>query len=263
VIAGRADGSFSPQAGVSREQMALFLARSLDWLTEDKGASLARIDVSNPVEGPSLVSAAAGPTAPPSAEGTATVAFTFDEEVAATIRPGDLALISFEASTTPASAASRDATNGAVVQATFPASALRLATTATVARGAVRDAGGNPSPEGAAPLQGIALLPGTTTGPDLFSLGRLGASTVDFNFDEAAFVVDPRGYHLVLSDGTTLDSTGAVGDGTTSHNVTFRTLTTAQSSQIVRGYVEPRRSATPSRPPKASEATPTRSRPSP
>lgn len=233
VIAGTAEGSYSPEAPVTRGQMALLLARSLDWLTEARGAALARIDVVDPTGSPELVGATT--TAPGS---SASVAFTFDEVISsARILRASFSIVSFDGQSTSAASVTRDATNGAVVHATFPGSLERLATTATVARHAVQDPAGNRSPEGAVPLAEVGLLPGTTSAPDLFSVSRLGASTVDFNFDEPAFTVDPTGYHLLLADGTTLDSTAATGDGTTGHNVTFPTLTAIDSGRVIRGYV--------------------------
>ena len=234
VVAGTAAGTFSPGAPVTRGQMALFLARGLAWLTEAKGAALARINVADPTASPELVAATATTSG-----STATVAFTFDEEVAPyAIVVAGFSIVAFDGRPTTASSVTRDATNKAVVRATFPASVERLATTATVARNAVQDPTGSLSPEGAAPLHEVKLLPGTTSAPDVFSVSPLGAATVDFNFDEPAFVVTPTGYHLVLADGTTLDSTAITGDGTVSHSVTFPTLTTAQSAQVVRGYVD-------------------------
>ena len=234
VVVGVEGGGYAPEAPVTRAQMALFLTRGLDWLTQDRGAGLARIGVTDATGSPELVAATSTSTGP-----IATVAFTFDEEVSATtIFPTGFSVLTFDGQPVLATSATRDATNGNVVLATFPSADERLATTASIRRDVVQDLDGNLAPEGAVPLRELALLAGTTTAPDLFSVSRLGATTVDLNFDERAFIVAPTGYHLLLADGTTLDSTGATGNGTPSHNVTFPSLTAEQSATVVRAYVD-------------------------
>lgn len=234
VVAGTTSGGFEPLAPVTRGQLALFLARSLDWLTESRSTPLARIGVADATASPELVSAAATTSG-----GTTTVAFAFDEEVAATsIVAEGFRLIGFDAEATSATSAVRDVDAPNLVRATFPAASARLATTATVARNAVQDPLGNLGPDGAAPLQAVDLLAGTTSAPDLVSVSRLGQSAVDFGFDEPASVVDPTGYHLILADGVVKDSTGlAGGDGTTKHTVAFP-LSAEEATQVVRGYVD-------------------------
>jgi hypothetical protein len=234
IVTGVEDGTYDPAAPVTRAQMALFITRSLDWLTEDRGAGLARIGVTDATGSPELVTATST-----SSGGVATVAFAFDEEVSATtIVPDGFSVLTFDGQPVVATSATRDPTSADVVLATFPSADERLATTASTRRDVVQDLDGNPAPEGAVPLRALSLLAGTTTAPDLFGVSRLGATTVDLSFDERAFVVAPTGYHLVLADGTTLDSTGATGNGTPSHNVTFPTLTAEQSATVVRAYVD-------------------------
>lgn len=235
VVAGVASGGYAPRVSVSRGQMASFLARSLDWLTEVRAAPLARIGVLDVTAGPELVRVVATATS-----GSATtVTYTFDEPVdPATVSTPGFAVVGFDARIIRARAALVDPIDPATVRATFDAADARLATTATVAGGAVRDRSAVANPEGAARLQDIDLLTGTTTAPDLVSVSRLGAAVVDFNFDEPAFALRPAGYHLVLSTGVVVDATELVtGDGTTKHTMAFP-LSSVEATRVVRGFVE-------------------------
>lgn len=234
VVAGTSGATYAPNAPVTRGQMALLLARALDWLTETRATPLARIDVRDATGSPELVSAV-----PATSGSTTTVTFTFDEPVASTtILTDGFSVIGFDGTPTTATSATRDDDAPEVVRATFPTGSARLATTATVARNTVQDASGNLGPEAAVPLQDVDLLAGTTSAPDLVSVSRLGASAVDFSFDEAAFVLEPAGYHLVLADGTVKGSTDVIaGDGTIKHTVSFD-LSDAEAAQVVRGHVE-------------------------
>lgn len=252
VVAGVASGGYAPRVAVNRGQMASFLARSLDWLTEVRAAPLARIGVLDVTAGPELVRVVATATS-----GSATtVAYTFDEPVdPTTLTPPGFAVVGFDARISRARAALVDPDDPATVRATFAAADARLATTATVAGGAVRDRSGVTNPEGAGPLQDIDLLTGTTAAPDLVSISRLGAAVVDFNFDEPAFSLRPGGYHLVLSTGAVVDATELVtGDGTTKHTMAFP-ISSVEATRVVRGFVETA-SVGDAEPPEAGAANP-------
>lgn len=163
-----------------------------------------------------------------------------------------------------------------------------LLTVATVDASAVTDASGLPNPEGDAPLGAgtagpTALTAGTTEAPDLVSISAPRAGTafdldgsggepgadeqattaVDFVFDERAFVNNPDGFTIVLTDGTVLQGTGPAvgstqtggtrpgGNGTTTITVLFQNPdgtdedttpggtgdATLTSAQIARGVV--------------------------
>src|SRR5207253_3449118 len=96
---------------------------------------------------------------------------------------------------------------------------------------------------------------GVTDAPDLTSVGNFRAgpdvdtTAVDFSFDEAAYVdgTDGGGYHLVLTNGNTVDCTGPNedvsattepsggtqpgGEGTTVHTVTCDETTSGSEPQ--------------------------------
>jgi hypothetical protein len=124
------------------------------------------------------------------------------------------------------------------VFAVFPREAVRLATTATVAAGAVVARDGGPGSESVAGLRRLPLAPGTTAAPDLIGVGRLGAFSVDFSFDEAALAEKPTGYHLVLADGSLRGSASVQGSGDATHVVSFPSLSAADADRVVRAYVE-------------------------
>jgi hypothetical protein len=104
------------------------------------------------------------------------------------------------------------------VNETGTTNSVTTVTVATVDFNAVTDNQGQTNPEGDAPLGttggGSTNQPaGITDAPDLQSISapRAGASAgttaVDFTFDEAAFVVTPGNFQLVLVDGTIVNGT--------------------------------------------------------
>ena len=238
VVQGTSTGKYSPGNFVTRGQMALFLARSLAFMTDDLSQPLRRIDPS------SAAGVIADATAAPELVGAARVAsgqvvrFTFDEEVnAGALVPGSFRAYTFTAAQTVADSVVRDSADSKSVLATFPtALRLDLVTTVAAARGAVQDAGGLLSIEGSAPLSAVDLPSGTTEAPDLTGASAVGSNNTNFNFqfDEPAYRLTNNGYRLVLSDGTTVTSTGSTGDGTTTHTATFPQF---DPSKVVRAYI--------------------------
>ena len=233
IVQGVAEGQFAPESAVTRSQMALFLARTIDALAEDHGQLLVRIGVSNPTAVVDLLTVALRETTSTSM----TVAFTFDERLVGATTEA-FHLVGFEGDLVHALDVQFDAGDRRTVLARFDRATARLTTTATVEAAAVSGTSGHTSVEASAPLRTVDLVSGTTAGPDLFSISRLGAIAVDFNFDEPAYVRDGTQFHLVLDDGTVLTSDSNGNDGSQSIVVFFPGLTTTQADRVVRGYVD-------------------------
>lgn len=143
------------------------------------------------------------------------------------------------------------------------ASELSNITLATVDFGAVVDNQGQQNPEGDAPLAGAGTTnpgsqAGTTAAPDLLNVQNfrgdpdttVGDTLVDFTFDEAAFTVDPNGFHIILLEGapaSDLTCTAVAGSaggfsqttGTQTITVSCPTTVTLTAESMARGYVEP------------------------
>lgn len=234
VVVGRGTSRFAPAEAVTRGQMALFLSRGLDHLTEDADVALRRIGLDDALTSPELLAASLGPTS----GATTTVHFDFDVELSGDPVAGSFHLYSTSAEQHRATSASIDSGDGRRVLAQFERSAAAQATAAGVEAGAVTGPQGQPSPEGGAALRARSLVSGSTNAPDLASVTRLGAQAVDFTFDEPAEIVDPSGYVLVLDDGTLQRSTAATGSGDTTHTVSFPSLTGEDAIRARRGYVE-------------------------
>jgi hypothetical protein len=172
-----------------------------------------------------------------------TVSYTFDEAVTGSsiaTTGGLFHLYRFSTPNTPVSGGANSATVSSSDPRTVNVLFTGLTTTdnnattgtsdlsvATVDLGAVTDNQGQHNPEGAASVGSGATTntaAGSTTAPDLVSVGRFGGTTtlnqaaVDFTFDQAAFVQTTTGFHLVLTDGTDLTCTGQ--PGTASDNTT-------------------------------------------
>jgi hypothetical protein len=236
VVQGVGERRYEPLRIVNRGQMALFLARSLDYLVEEGGKVLSRIGVTTVLDGPELVSAAVVGTPGE----TATVRFVFDAPVA----PGSVVASSFRLAAFTGVAGGEGGAQSATpvggdpnaFDAVFSRSLYDTATTAYVVRGAVQDAGGRLVPEGSAPLQTVELPAGATAAPDLREV-TIGADSATFSFDQPAHDVDEERFHLVLHDGTVLDGSGdATGEGTTEITVAF-TGTQDAANPVRRAYV--------------------------
>ncbi|MBW3658820.1 MAG: S-layer homology domain-containing protein [Actinobacteria bacterium] len=229
IAAGTSARTYSPEEQVRRDQMAVFIARLLDLLVEEGYVEVPRGDGNNQtaLDVPELLRVERA--------NATTVRFVFDEALSDTVATQHFALYGFDATRFEASSTSRVGSD--TVLATFTEDAVANATLAAVAEGAVQDADANLSPEGDAALQDVELSEGSTVAPDLLAV-EAAENTATFTFDEAAFNVEPTGYHLILSDGTKKDSTAVSGgDGTTEHNVTFA-LTAEEASRVAYGYVD-------------------------
>ena len=237
VVQGKTADQYDPAGTVTRGQMALFLARALDYLTEIRAVPLRRVGVADATGAPELVAATR-------VGSTSVVRFSFDEEVnSAAMVTGGFKVTTFAAAATAATSVRRAADDPRVVEATFPASAgLDTATTASVARAAVQDPTGVLGPEGAAGLAAVELPAATTAAPDLRAVAQVGGNPQlwRFDFDEPAFVVDGAGFHVVLSDGTVEDGSQATAPagGSTTVGVTFTGVTAEEAPRVVRAYVE-------------------------
>ncbi|MBW3620287.1 MAG: S-layer homology domain-containing protein [Actinobacteria bacterium] len=226
IAAGKTTTTFAPGESVSRDQMALFLARELDLLVEEGFVTVPRgtADNETALDVPELLRVERA--------NDTTVRFVFDESLNNTVNDAAFALYSFDATRTPASSTSRF--EGDTVVATFPEGAVEDAVIGAVAAGAVQDGDANTSPEGHAALQNVVLAAGTTAAPDLQAV-TVSGNDATFTFDEPAFNLEPAGYHLVLADGT--DEVGAFqgGDGTATHTVTFDL---PEGASVAYGYVD-------------------------
>ena len=248
VVQGTGPKTFSPSAGVNRAQMALFLARNLDYLTEEADIPLRRFGVVNPTAGPDLVSVSvATPSAQAAQAGdNRTVKFTFDDVVNASanvLPPENYRLYSFAADQIlPAegSTVQRDPSDTSSVLVQFPASGVDQATTAAVNRGAAQDASRPPQPRGQPPAPGgwragCAPRSRPTSSPSRGPARRSASSSTRWPSSSTT----PQ-YHLVLDDGTVKDST-AVGnatgtEGASAHTPTFE-LAAGEADRVVRGHV--------------------------
>jgi hypothetical protein len=132
---------------------------------------------------------------------------------------------------------------------------------ATVDTGAVTDVDGDTNPEGDIALNAdTTFAAGTTQAPDLVSVGNFRpepvqtgqtastATLADFTFDEAAFIVSPAGFELILDDNTEVNCTPSddntttgtdSGDGTTTITVECANTEFAggDATDVVRGVV--------------------------
>lgn len=233
VVVGVAPGQYRPGAVVTRGQMALFIARGLDSLTE-QDVPLRRIGVTDALAGPELVRASLAGTSGP----TTSVRFEFDIPVSEGLSATDFRLYTFTGEQVRSSGVFVDPADARAVIAGFDRAAAAPATTAAVAVGGGAS-GEAQSPEAGTGLRAISLVSGASDAPDLTSITRLGARVVDFSFDEAATVLVPTGYVLVLDDGTERRSSRVEGSGERTHVVSFDGLTAEEASRVVRGYVEP------------------------
>ena len=231
IVQGTAPRQYDPRLGVTRGQMAFFLARTLDFLTEVRAVPLRRINEPDATSAPELLSAVRA--------GGQTIRFTFDEALnEGALVPSRFRAHSFDAATSLAETADLDPDEPAAVLARFSDSTrLDLVTAVSAGRGAAQDVGGALSIEASAPLGSIQLPPGITDAPDLVAASAVGSNNTLFNFhfDEPAFRLRSDGYHLVLLDGTTITATGSTGEGTTTHTASFAVF---DPSRVVRTYVE-------------------------
>ena len=143
------------------------------------------------------------------------------------------------------------------ITTTSQASALTLA---TVGEGATRDGHSQSNPEGHAALTASGRPAGITSAPDLRSAGGFrpgatsGTTAVDFTFDETTHVLQPSGFHLVLTTGALVDCQGPARDAQTAGggsvpggNGSARITTvcanpagvTLSATSVARGYVDP------------------------
>ena len=243
IVTGTAEGTYSPSANVTRRQMALFLARDLDHLTEDQVLPLRRINAPTDVmDGPELVMveivAESG--------GNVSLRFVFDEAVGTSIVADKFHYYTSAADAVDGTSAARDTNNQAAVTVSFPGDQFDDATVATVEHNAVQSPSPESiaNPEGSAALQAVDLTAGQTAAPDLLSV-TVSGDQATFKFDEPAHVVAPDpitgetsdGYHVVQSDGEQVDTDGAEpeGNGTDTHVVT---LDPAPTAAVVRGFID-------------------------
>jgi hypothetical protein len=241
IVTGTGAGVYSPSANVTRRQMALFLARDLDHLTEDQAMPLRRLNPPTDVmDGPELVSV----DIVTQSGGNVALRFVFDETVGTSIVPGNFHYYTSSAEQVTATSAARDTNNQAAVIASFPSEQFADATVAAVAFGAVESPAPESiaNPEGSAAVQAVDISEGQTAAPDLVSVSVSG-TTATFEFDEPATVaVDipmsetSDAYHVVMPDGTVVNADGDPpgGNDTDTHTVTLE----SDGTGAVRGYIE-------------------------
>jgi hypothetical protein len=257
IAVGDGRDTYNPFRTVSRDQMSGFLTRTLA-LLEERGDITPlpfgdeEVPATAVTEAPDLIGAEV-------LDGTATatattVVFTFDEEVVAgdAVDPAAFHVYGFDGEQFTGETATRDTDDTSSVRVEFALDAERAAelTLATVDAAAVEDADENTNPIGDAPLgEGVSLTAGRTTAPDLigisgFQTATPSGTTVDFTFDQEAFVVDPAPgqFQLVLADGTDVegapveDEEGNIaGDGTDTITVQFEG--TVDPDEVGRGVV--------------------------
>ena len=205
-----------------------------------------------------------------SASGT-TVRYLFDEPVTGgTPTANRFLLYAFDATAESGSNPRIEPGNTRSVLVSFPnvttTDEVEDFTVAAVEDSAVTDDQGQSSPQGDVPIgtqrEETVRQPGATAAPDLqevASFRRAGddMTAVDFTFDEAAFVVNPDGFNLVLVDGTNVTcegpptdssepggTTDAGGNGTTRITVICANpsddsgSTPLTATTVARGYVE-------------------------
>ncbi|HUF31910.1 MAG TPA: S-layer homology domain-containing protein [Acidimicrobiales bacterium] len=237
VVVGVAPHRYAPGALVTRGQMALFLARALDALTEDMAVDLARTGVTATLASPELMGVE---RAQPTEDGRPRLVYAFDQEVSPTLVSSRFRAYTFAAEQVRAEEVARGITDRRQVVATFAAAdteAIRLATTATVARNAVQDEVGHLGPEGSAGIGALTLVSGTTTAPDLAAVVGVVEGSADFVFDQAATSLRADRYRVILDDGRVVIGTLVSGSGTAVHRVTLA-LTAEDAAEVKRGYVQ-------------------------
>jgi len=249
IVDGTSATTYTPNADVSRAQMASFIVQSLaDLLADGFITALPPSGATGPATiRPELISAAivqtitAGQATPAQPAGTY-VRYTFDEAVG--VQAAGLFHV-YNANGTLADsgdAATVQPGGTAIVVRFDPINTATLAgalTVATVDLGAVADTQGNTNPEGDAAIgtEGTTTLTaGQTAGPDLVSVGNfrqgaaVGTTAVDFVFDEAATVAGAVGFSLVTTGNQSLlctssnnaasPSGGTVPGGSTTTTIT-------------------------------------------
>lgn len=135
---------------------------------------------------------------------------TFDEAITGRSVPQQSAgfeLVGYDGARATATAARLHATNDRIAEACFPADAHTNATTVTVARDTVGDAGNLGNPEGAVGVKDVTLS--GTTAPEVVSGQDLAGDAYRFTFDEDVTVANGDRFRLVAADGTLFTSTTA------------------------------------------------------
>jgi hypothetical protein len=224
---------------------------------EDQMAKAAQTAPASATSRPELVSAAITDTNTTGELGTdgTTIRFTFDEALANATSgtpptAGDFHVYNSAGFVDDGSAVLE--VSGNTVTVRFPnvitdADAAKL-TVGTVDFEAVFDESGQGSPEGDAALNtttsggSVSLPAGTTSGPDLTSIGGFaaaagGATDVEYVFDEAADAADGTAFHLVDVDGTVYDG-DTITSGSATKTVIVRFSETLAKADIARGVAD-------------------------
>ena len=225
IATGVSDTAYAPAAVVSRGQMARFLARSMAALAEQElllppapeedpeafGAPTL-VEVADPTF--HLTSGCTSTTSEASASHVQ-LGFAFDRPITGRSVAGQadrFALVGYDATRTPGVTAQLSTADDRVAEVCFPVDAWSTATTAAVARDAVRQLDGTPNAEADLGLTRVTLT--GTTAPDLVDAGPVSTSRFAFTFDEPIASTTDTGYRLVSSDGDVYDSVEAEADGT-------------------------------------------------
>jgi hypothetical protein len=201
---------FRPRSPITRQAVAALVIRAINQGFIGQQAAGTSVTTSPELLSVSIESQSSSAT---------TVRFTFDEAVTGKQPVANLFYANaFDGTRVAAASSARvDQNDTSDVLATFNVSQERFGdtTVATVDRNAVQDSNNQTNPEGDAPVNPAQVQGGSTNAPDLQSLTNFNptADTVDFVFDEAVATTDASvqngGFQLVLTDGSTLDSSAA------------------------------------------------------
>ena len=241
---GTSSTTYSPFGAVTRAQMALFLARTLQVggvvpSSFSGGVSFPR--ASAPSGAPDLTSVS---FVGADADDT-TLRYRFDEVVSSVVNGNHLWLVGWNGDLINPTSVAKSTTDDTAVLAVFSNEDYANAVAGVVTPGAVSDVDTHANTTGSYPLRSVTVdgIDWPVDRPELTAIGTFDATadTAEFTFDRD---VEPLGataghFHLVEKDGTVW--TGAAlfsDDGDETLEVRFPTMSTTEFNNVVRGFVE-------------------------